>query len=75
MSKLEKIQNEILSLSPEERELVSIFLKNTQAKMETDYHQSWHEELQSRLDEINGGHVKMQPVKSVVADLRKSIAK
>ena len=75
MSKLEKIQNELLALSTEERELVSIFLKDSETVMESDYHQAWHTELQKRLHDQQNGAVNMMPIKSVLADLRNSITK
>ncbi len=60
MSKLEKIQNEILSLSNEERELIGIFVKNTANAIEPGYQEAWQVELQKRLDEVQNKTV--QPV-------------
>ena len=75
MSKLEKIQNEILSLSSEERELISIFVKNTQQTIEPDYHEAWQKELQSRLNDVQNKQTQLFSTKSVIADLRKKISK
>ena len=75
MSKLEKIQNEILSLSSEERELINIFLKNAQTNIDSDYHLTWQTELQKRLNEVQSGQVRVVSTKSVIADLRKKISK
>ena len=75
MSKLEKIQNEILSLSDEERELIGIFVKNTANAMESGYKEAWQIELQKRLDEVQNKTVKLESTKSVVEDLRKRISK
>ena len=68
MSKLEKIQKEILSLSIEERELVGIFLKDTQQAPDADYHKAWQAELQKRLKEVESGEANLISTKSVIAD-------
>jgi len=75
MSKLEKMQNEILSLSVEERELIGIFIKNTQHTTDTGYNLAWQDELQKRRNEVNSGAVSLISAKSVIADLRKKISK
>ena len=75
MSKLEKIQNEILSLSSEERELIGIFLKNAQHTLDPDYNQTWQIELEKRRNEVQNGEVTLVSTKSVIADLRKKISK
>jgi hypothetical protein len=75
MSKLEKIQNEILSLSTEERELIGIFLKNTQQTADADYQTAWQTELQQRLKEVQSGAVSLISAKSVISDLRNKISK
>jgi hypothetical protein len=49
MGKLEKIQNEILSLSLEERELIGIFLKDKQTANDPAYDQAWQTELKPDL--------------------------
>jgi len=73
MSKLEKIQNEILSLSTEERELVGIFLKSAQQAIDPEYNQAWQAELEKRRNEVQSGGVTLVSTKSVIADLRKKI--
>jgi hypothetical protein len=75
MSKLEKIQNEILSLSNEERELIGIFVKNTANATEPGYQEAWQTELQKRLAEVQTKTVDLASTKSVIADLRKKISK
>ncbi|MCW3124475.1 MAG: hypothetical protein JWO03_133 [Bacteroidetes bacterium] len=75
MSKLEKIQNEILSLSNEERELVGIFLKSAQANIESDYIEAWNKELQRRLDELDRGEGNLVPSHEAVSEIRKKIFK
>ena len=75
MSKLEKIQNEILSLSSEERELVGIFLKDTQHNLDPNYDQVWQAELEKRRKEVQSGEVNLVSTKSVIADLRNKISK
>ena len=70
MSKLEKIQNEILSLSTEERELIGIFVRNTQVP-DAGYHEAWQSELQKRLNEVKDQSVNLASTKSVIADMRK----
>ena len=75
MSKLEKIQNEILSLSTEERELVGIFLKNAQQSVDPGYDQAWQAELEKRRNEIQSGKATLVSTKSVIATLRKKISK
>jgi hypothetical protein len=75
MSKLEKIQKEILSLSLEERELIEIFVKNTQYPMDADYDNAWQTELQKRLSEVQNGSVNLISAKSVLADLRNKLSK
>jgi hypothetical protein len=75
MSKLEKIQNEILSLSNEERELIGIFVKNTATAMEPGYQDAWQTELEKRLGEVQNKTVNLVSTKSVIADLRKKISK
>jgi phage gp16-like protein len=73
MSKLEKIQNEILSLSTEERELVGIFLKSAQQAIDPEYNQAWQAELEKRRNEVQSVEVTLVSTKSVIADLRKKI--
>ena len=75
MGKLEKIQNEILSLSVEERELIGIFLKERQYIIEPDYTEVWQTELQKRLNEVQKGEVELTSTKSAIAELRKKISK
>ena len=75
MGKLEKIQNEILSLSVEERELIGIFLKERQYIIEPDYTEVWQTELQKRLNEVQKGEVELTSTKSSIAELRKKISK
>ncbi|MBS1618569.1 MAG: addiction module protein [Bacteroidetes bacterium] len=75
MSKLEKIQEEILSLSTEERELISIFLKSAQDNMEADYTQAWNKELQRRIDELDNGKADLVSSESAVAEIRKKLFK
>jgi hypothetical protein len=75
MSKLEKIQNEILALSPEERELVGIFLKETQTPQSEDYHAAWEKELQRRLAEIQIGNATLVSSEFAVSEIRKNLHK
>lgn len=75
MGKLEKIQNEILSLSVEERELIGIFVKNTQNPIDPDYQDAWQRELQTRLHDIKNGDANLVSTKSVIADLRNKLSK
>jgi len=75
MSKLEKIQNDILSLSNEERELIGIFVKNAENKMEPDYHEAWQTELEKRLEEVKNKTAALISSKTLIADLRKKISK
>jgi len=75
MGRLEKIKNEILSLSAEERELVGIFLKNTQHAIDPGYNLAWQAELEKRRNDVQSGKVTLISTKSVLADLRKKISK
>jgi len=75
MTKLEKIQNEILSLSTEERELIGIFVKNAQTPVGSDYREAWQNELESRLKETQNGDIKLVSTKSVITDLRNRLGK
>lgn len=75
MSKLEKIQKEILSLSSEERELVGIFLKDAQRNLDPNYDQVWQAELEKRRKDVQSGEVTLISTKSVIADLRNKISK
>ena len=74
MSKLEKIQNEILSLSVEERELIGIFLKDKQTAIEPDYTESWQTELKKRLDDVRNGKANLVSSDFAVSEIRKKIA-
>jgi putative addiction module component (TIGR02574 family) len=73
MSKVEQIQNEIMSLSQEERELLNIFMKNSNAEQTTEYQDAWKGELERRLREVETASVSMISTKTVLADIRSKI--
>jgi hypothetical protein len=74
MGKLEKIQNEILSLSVEERELIGIFLKEKQYTIGPDYTQAWQSELEKRMDDVRNGKANLVSSEFAVSEIRKKIA-
>lgn len=75
MSKLEQIQNEILSLSQEERELLNVFIKTNNSEQNLEYTDAWKVELQSRLEEMETATVSLVSTKSAIADIRAKIRK
>jgi hypothetical protein len=75
MSKLEKIQNEILSLSTEERELIGIFLKDKQISTEAGYAEAWQNELNKRLNDVQNGKAELISSEFAVSEIRKKIFK
>lgn len=74
MGKLEKIQNEISSLSVEERELIGIFLKEKQTTIEPDYTEAWQAELKRRLEDVRNGKANLVSSEFAVSEIRKKIA-
>ena len=75
MSNLEKIQNELLSLSADERELISIFLKNAESKMDAGYHETWQDEMNRRLSEMQNGNANLVSSSYAVSEIRNKLAK
>ena len=75
MGKLEKIQNEISSLSVEERELISIFIKDKQTAIEPNYTEAWQTELRKRLEDVKTGSANFVSSEFAVSEIRKKIAK
>jgi hypothetical protein len=75
VGKLEKIQNEILSLSIEERELIGIFLKDKQTAIDPDYTEAWQTELRKRLDDVRNGNANLVSSEFAVSEIRKKIAR
>ena len=73
MGKLEKIQNEISSLSIEERELIGIFLKEKQTTIDPDYTEAWQTELKKRLDDVQSGKANLVSSEFAVSEIRKKI--
>ena len=75
MGKLEKIQNEISSLSVEERELIGIFLKEKQTIIEPDYTEAWQTELKKRLDDVRIGGANLVSSEFAISEIRKKIVR
>ena len=76
MSKLEQIQQEILSLNSDERELISIFIKDTFTEnVVADYDTVWKKELQKRLHEVQSGTVETIDTADAIAQIRKTLNK
>lgn len=77
MSKLQLIQQEILSLSEDERELISIFIKETMVESvsSSDYDSAWKKELNTRLNEVQSGKVKGIKTEDALAEIRTKLKK
>jgi putative addiction module component (TIGR02574 family) len=77
MSKLQLIQQEILSLTDDEKELISIFIKDTIAETAStsDYNDAWKKELNMRLNDVQSGAIKGIKTEDAIAEIRAKLKK
>lgn len=77
MGKLELIKEEILSLTSDEKEIISIFLHDSMQPnvSASEYDLAWKEELKVRLSEVESGKVKGIKSADALAEIRSKLKK